>query len=75
MSPTMAAPPAHPSFLLGRSASGLWVLRDVTGLQSGTFRSREAAIRFAQIECGDRHPPVTLVPEVVEPLRLGGRKD
>jgi hypothetical protein len=51
------------------------VLRDATGSQSGTFRSREAAIRFAQIECGDRHPPVTLVPEVVEPVRLGGRRD
>ncbi len=71
----MAALSAHPSFVLGRSASGLWVLRDATGSQSGTFRSREAAIRFAQIECGDRHPPVTLVPEVVEPVRLGGRRD
>jgi hypothetical protein len=52
-----------PSFVLGRSAAGLWILRDRTGLQSGTFRTREAAIRFARVSTGQRHCPVTLLPE------------
>lgn len=61
---------SHASFLLGRSAAGHWVLRDTAGTQSGTFRSREAAVRFAQLVCGDRKALITPVADGLEPVRL-----
>lgn len=67
---TVTAEVSHASFLLGRNAAGHWVLRDTAGTQSGTFRSREAAVRFAQLLCGDRNALITPVPDGLEPVRL-----
>jgi len=39
-----------PYFLLGRSAKGLWVIRESTGRRAGMFRTREAAIKYAREE-------------------------
>jgi hypothetical protein len=40
-------------FLLGQNAEGMWVIRESTGRKAGMFRSREAALRFARLECPD----------------------
>ena len=56
------------SFVIGRTPAGFWILRDASGSQSGTFRSREAAVRYARLASGDRHAAVTLVTDGLEPI-------
>ena len=38
-------------FLLGQNAQGLWVIRECAGAKAGLFLTREAALRFARLEC------------------------
>ena len=47
--------PEHSRFLVGRDASGRWVVRDRKGLIGGLFTDRAAAVHFA-IEQSDRVP-------------------
>jgi hypothetical protein len=54
------------SFLIGRSASGSWVVRDPDGLYGGLFISRTEAIRYAMFEGGHRSQAVIMVPGALE---------
>jgi hypothetical protein len=57
-------PPPH--FLLGRTAAGLWAIRDDAARKAGLFCSRAAALRFAQTESRDVNVAVTFLPEGLE---------
>jgi hypothetical protein len=60
-------PPAGRSyFLMRQSARGLWVIRENTGTKAGIFASREAALRFARLECPDENFAVVYVPDGIE---------
>jgi hypothetical protein len=53
-------------FLLGQNARGLWVVRENTGKKAGLFVSREAALRFAQLESSDKHFAIVHVNDGLE---------
>lgn len=53
-------------FLVGRSAAGFWVARDLDGQSEGIFRERKDAVRFALSEGGHANA-VMLSPNAVEP--------
>ena len=53
-------------FLLGQNARGLWVIRESTGRSAGVFLSRDAALRFARLECPNEHVAVVPVTDVLE---------
>lgn len=62
-----------PYFLLGLSASGLWVVRETTGKRAGIFRSREAAIKYVRSESLGSDFTILYQPEGLEfesPIRL-----
>ena len=46
-----AGGPGKWRFLLGQNAQGLWVIRECAGAKAGLFLTREAALRFARLEC------------------------
>jgi hypothetical protein len=58
--------PPPPHFLLGRTATGLWAIRDDAARKAGLFCSRAAALRFAQTESRDVNVAVTFLPEGLE---------
>lgn len=62
-----------PYFLLGRSSTGAWVIRETTGQRAGLFASRQAAIRFARQESLDGNFTIVHCPEglELEALQLG----
>lgn len=53
-------------FLVGRSAAGFWVARDLEGRSEGIFRDKKDAVRFALFEGGHANA-VMLSPNAVEP--------
>jgi hypothetical protein len=59
-------PPGPPHFLLGRTAEGLWAIRDEAARKAGLFCSRAAALRFAQTESRNANVAVTYLPEGLE---------
>jgi len=61
------------TFLLGQNAAGLWIIRDLAGLNAGLFRSREAAIRYARYECADRNVDIAQLPDGTQLEFLPGR--
>lgn len=55
-----------PNFLLGLSASGLWVVRETTGRRAGIFRTREAAIKYVRRESIDDNFTILYQPDGLE---------
>ena len=59
-----------PLFSVGRNSRGNWVVQDQQGICGGLFVDRDAALRFARSESGDRSQAFILVSDILE-LDLG----
>jgi len=57
--------PRHSRFLVGRDASGHWVVRDREGLIGGMFVERAAAVHFALEESNRVPGAVSCAPDDV----------
>lgn len=55
-----------PTFLIGRDSKGNWIAQERAGACGGLFASREAALKFAKFESGDRAHVVVWVSGVLE---------
>lgn len=58
-----APPPRSSRFMVGRDASGHWIVNDIKGLTGGVFADRPAAIHFALVESGYDPGEVCAAPE------------
>lgn len=56
-------PRRNSRFMVGRDASGHWIVNDIRGLIGGVFADRPAAIHFAMAECGYDPGEVCAAPE------------
>jgi hypothetical protein len=55
-----------PLFLVGKDSRGRWVAQKQHGLTGGLFVNREAALKFALFENGNRPEAVITVPGTFE---------
>ncbi len=55
------------SFIIGQDREGHWIALEAHGMRGGIFASKDAAIDYAEIECGRRASAIRLS---VEPLEL-----
>jgi hypothetical protein len=55
-----------PLFLVGRDSCGNWAAQDQSGLCGGLFVGRDAALKFAMSENGNRPQGVVMVTGVLE---------
>jgi hypothetical protein len=56
--------PLH--FVVGQDRSGHWIVTETHGLYGGIFCSKDAALRFAKFETGDRAGDCAVTSEHVE---------
>jgi hypothetical protein len=72
-------PPGRPNpnalkFIITKDASSNWIVMEAHGLCGGVFISRDAAIRFADLECRDREATFEVVTGRCERLeRINGK--
>jgi hypothetical protein len=67
-----SAPPSDPlRFVIARDASNQWIVMETHGLYGGVFVSKEAAVRFADFECGGRKATVEVIGERGNALEFG----
>jgi hypothetical protein len=53
-------------FVVGQDHSGLWVVAETHGLCGGIFSTKDAALRFAKSESGERRADLALTSEPLE---------
>jgi hypothetical protein len=54
------------SFVLGRDRGGHWIVQETHGLCGGVFANKDAAIRYAKSECGERAASISVSADAVE---------
>lgn len=52
--------------MIGRDERGNWVVQDLKGMCGGLFVNRDAALRYARSENGNRPQTVVMVSSVIE---------
>lgn len=67
MRPSSITDTSVPEYLLRCTAAGTWVLSGRDGREGGTFRSREAAVRFVRHASGGAPVRIAVEPGVGEP--------
>ena len=62
-------------FVIARGAANRWIVMETHGLYGGVFVSKEAAVRFADSESGDRNATLEFIREHPKFLEQGNGKN